>query len=473
MKQLLFAMAVIILPFSNKAQMAGQKIHEQMADTMKLLFNAKNFTGIYKLATPEFRSSVPEKSMIKLLETGLYNSLGEIKSWQLLQEDTGFYAFILNYTDAKVLMKLGVDQEKQIAFLQYLPYKQAPVGKRLSYFSDNKKQSGLDSLIDKTVISYMQSPQNCGMSIAVYSNSQNHFYNYGEIKRDSKITTSQNSIYEIGSITKTFCGILLAKAILEKKVRLDADIRKYLKDDYPELSFNKKPILIKHLANHTSGLSRIPADISKQPAFDPKNPYAGYTKEMLLNHLKTIKPVTEPGTVFDYSNMGMALLGIILEDVYGKTFEELVKEKICVPNKLNTTSVQLNTEQELNFAQGYTDEGEATPHWTLGDLKAAGALRSTAQDMLSYLNYNLLETDEAVKLSHQSTYKANKENIAMAWFIKTTKQGNTLIWHNGGTYGFSSFCGFIKEKNCSVVILTNSAVNVDYIGIAILNYLQK
>lgn len=343
--------------------------------------------------------------------------------------------------------------------------------KRQSYLAANPKLSDLDLLVDSMVKSFMQSPQNCGLSIGISKNGNTYFYNYGEIKRDSKKLPDQNTLYEIGSVTKTFCGLLLANAVIEKKIKLDDDIRKYLSGKYPSLMYNKRPIHISDLANHTSGLPRVPLNLMQQPGFDSLNPYQNYKKQQIFDYLKTLKLTREPGTVCDYSNLGMALLGVILEDVYGKSFEELIKEKICDKNGMSNTTIQLNGDQLSRFAEGYTDEGLNTPHWDLGAFVAAGAIRSTSEDMLKYLTYNLEEKDAVAQLVHKITFN-NKETVALSWFLKKTKAANTLIWHNGATYGFSSFCGFIKEKNCSVVILSNSGTNVDYIGIALLNYLQ-
>ena len=344
--------------------------------------------------------------------------------------------------------------------------------KRTSYLSDNPRWSVLDMRIDSIIKSFMQSPQNCGISVGISIGGINSFYNYGEIKRGSKAMPDQNTLYEIGSISKTFCGLLLANAVVEKKIKLNDDIRKYLPGKYPDLVLNKKPILIKHLANHTSGLPRIPENMLSQPDFDSLNPYKHYTKQMMFNYLKVVKLTSEPGTICDYSNLGMALLGIILEGIYDRSFDDLVKEKICSKNQMMNTGIAMLPGKENQLADGYNEDGVNTPHWDLGIFSAAGGIRSSTEDMIKYLNYNLNEQDTVTKLAHEVTY-TGRETVALSWFIKKTKQGNMLTWHNGGTYGFSSFSGFIKEKNCSVIILSNSGTNVDYIGIAILNYLQR
>lgn len=344
--------------------------------------------------------------------------------------------------------------------------------KKIAYLSDNKKLSELDTVVERAIIDFMQSPQNCGLSIGIIKGDSNYFYNYGETKRSNKTLPDQNTLFEIGSITKTFCGLILANAVNEGKIKLDDDIRKYLPGKYPQLEINRQFIQIKHLANHTSGLPRVPEDMHTQFNFDKLDPYKNYDKKMMLGYLKNVTLLSKPGTVCEYSNYGMALLGLILEKVYDKSFEELVKEKICLPNGMNSTGINLTSGQSDLFATGYNKNGDWTPHWHLDGMVAAGGIKSSTTDMLAYLHYNVTEKDSATKLAHISTFN-DRSNVALAWHIVKTKAGNELIWHNGATFGFSSFCGFIKEKKIAVVVLSNSANYVDYIGIAILKYLQK
>ncbi|NJN34345.1 MAG: beta-lactamase family protein [Saprospiraceae bacterium] len=125
---------------------------------------------------------------------------------------------------------------------------------------------------------------------------------------------NNNTLYEIGSITKTFTGLLLAQAVFEKKIDLMADIRQYLPEKYPNLTFEEHPILIQHLANHTAGLTSFPyEDIAAKPNFDAQNPYKHYTSDHALAHLHTVKLERKPGEKAEYSNFATGLMGIILE----------------------------------------------------------------------------------------------------------------------------------------------------------------
>jgi CubicO group peptidase (beta-lactamase class C family) len=370
-------------------------------------------------------------------------------------------------------MDFNIDKNDMISMIQFLPYRAMPKTKITDYLSDNLARSKLDSVVNKVVKDYMQSPQNCGLSIGVLMDGKEYFYNYGETSRNSKTLPGKNTMFEIGSLSKTFCGILLAHAILENKARADDDIRKYLPDrGYKNIESGGKPVTLVQLANHTSGLPRIPEDIEVQNPYDPLNPYKNYKREMLFNYLQKVELSSQPGKVCSYSNTGMALLGIILEKIYGKSFDELVKEKICAPLGMPNTAMKLSEEQAKQMAKGYNTSGKETPYWELNDLCAAGGLRSNPMDMMRYLKQNMEEKDEALKLSHQPTF-TDGNNVGMAWQIMKNKLGNTLVWHNGATFGFCSFAGFIREKNCGVFILSNSGTTVDHVALQILKFIQQ
>lgn len=334
------------------------------------------------------------------------------------------------------------------------------------------KAEPLDWKMDSIVKNFMDNPANCGLSIAVYSNKKVSYYNYGSIKRGTKQLPNNKTIYEIGSISKTFTGILFAQAVLDKKLNLNDPVKKHLGEAYTNLSFKDKDVQLVHLANHSGRIHRVPFDLMKQPGFDMNDPYKNYSKEMVMTYMKTMKPDTFPGVKNEYSNLGMGLLGMIEENIYGKTYEELITEKICKPLGMNDTKITIAVTDTSRFAKGYNSEGVQVPYWNLGAIPGAGGIRSTTEDMINYVKANLEEKDPALQLSHQTTYKDERDHIGLAWHKTITKKGNELVWHNGRTGGFGSFCGFIKSKEIAVVVLANSGNPVDQIAIGILKLLQ-
>ncbi|MDI1355555.1 MAG: serine hydrolase [bacterium] len=343
--------------------------------------------------------------------------------------------------------------------------------KRLTYFSDNPKIGALDLFIDSILRKYMQSPHNCGISIGLNQNGRSHFYNYGESKRDSGNIPTQSTVYEIGAISNSFCGLLLAQAVLEKKIKMNDDIRRYLPVDCAKFAFYKSPILIKHLAAHTASLPRLPSNLRDQNQFDSLNPFKNYTKELLFKSLQNLSITNEPGTVRAYSALGIGILAAILEEIYGQTFEEIVHKKIAAPYNMANTQIQSDSSQRAVLSSGYDENGDPAPPWSFGEVPAMGGIASTTGDMLKYLGA-CATPNELNRMAQQVLY-SGREEVSAAWSIKATQEGNTLYWQNGGTAGFSAFCGFIPEKNLSFVLLANSGMNLDYLAIAISKYLQK
>ena len=195
---------------------------------------------------------------------------------------------------------------------------------------------------------------------------------------------------------------------------------------------------------------------------------------MYYNYLSGVKLATVPGTKQEYSNTGVVVLGLILQKVYAQTYEQLLTSQITNPLKMTTTSTFVAEKQLANFATGYAN-GTATPHWNLADSNPAGGIRSTTADMALYLKANMNNATPAIALSHMQTFGTGQEAIGLNWFMPVTKNGDTLIWHNGGTGGFSSYMGYLNDKKVGVVVLINSSSQggPDAIGVSLLKFLQQ
>ena len=448
----------------------AQTSEKEIVNTLITTYNEKNFSAFYQLLSPGFKTQMSEIDLKGFLSENVYKFYGNIKSvdFKRQKQNQKFYKTI--FEKGEVELMLIFNDTFKIDGLSLVPPK-AEIVLRKEIISDNKMESALDKIIDSIAKTHILNTKNVGFSIGIIKDGKTFFYHYGEIVRESKKLPNINTIYEIGSITKTFTGFLLAQAVNDKKINLDDDIRKYLPQKYPNLEFIKKPILIKHLVSHTSSIARIPNDLDKQPNYDPLNPYANYSKTMVYNYLKTINLTAEPGTKQDYSNTGMALLGIILENIYGKSYEQLLQMFMLKPFQMQTTFQNVPENMELNFAQGYNQEGQLTPHWDLGVQVGAGGIKSSVLDMTTFLNENIKASNGTIKKSHEITFQNEKNTAGYAWVIQKMKNGDTLFWHNGGTYGFTSFYGFIRENNCGIVVLNNSGNRVDNVAISILKNL--
>ena len=450
--------------------MFSQNTEKTILDAIITSYNAKDYTSFYNLISNNFKAQMSQNDLNGFLSQNIYPNYGNLKSIEFTKEINGQKMYISQFEKGNLDLLLVFNSEFKIDGLSFTPPKPEVVDNKI-ILSNNKMLTKLDSIVDNIVKPFIHNSANAGISLGIIQNNETTFYHYGETKKEIGNLPKNNTIYEIGSISKTFTGYLLAQAITSKKVNLDDDIRKYMVAKYPNLEFESNPILIKHLVNHTSTLPRLPENLDQQPNFDSENPYANYSKEMISMNLQNFQMKTQPGIKQEYSNFGMALLGTILENVYRKTYGALLKNYISLPFKMKNTFENIPKNQKINFATGYNTSGLETKRWDLVNFVGAGGIKSTIEDMTLYLQENILEINPNIILGHEVTFETEKQFSGLAWVINKTKDNNTFIWHNGGTGGFTSFCGFIKEKKCGVVILNNSGNSVDNLAISIIKKL--
>jgi len=279
-----------------------------------------------------------------------------------------------------------------------------------------------------------------------------------------------NTVFEIGSITKAFTGALLANMVARGEVKLEDPVAKYLPKSVRMPARNGKQITLLDLATQSSGLPRLPGNM--KPA-DFSNPYADYSVQQLYDFLSSYTLTRDPGEKYEYSNLGVGLLGHVLSLRAGKSYEEILKERILDPLGMNDTRITLTPSMKQRMAQGFDAMGTPTHTWDLPTLAGAGALKSTANDMLKFLAANLDSTSTSLgkilasaKLPRHDADRPGN-SIGLAWHIVDV-YGTTATWHNGGTAGFRTFIGMDDIRHRGVIVLTNSANTPDDIGFHVL-----
>ncbi len=294
---------------------------------------------------------------------------------------------------------------------------------------------------------------------------------HGTLDKQRQQPVAGETMFEIGSITKVYTATLLSIMLEQQALGLDDPIAGFLPTDVSVPSRNGDQITLRHLVTHTSGLPSMPSHF--EPA-DPLNPYADYTVEQMYAFLSDYTLSRDIGSQYEYSNLGVGLLGHILALKAGIDYETLVKTRICAPLGLNDTSISLSPEQQARLATGHDIALRPSKNWDLPTLAGAGALRSTANDQLSFLaaNLGLTATDllPALRTTHQPlhTIQAGVAEIGMGWH--TDKQfGSTIIWHNGQTGGYHSFIGLDSARQSGVVVFSNSAHPIEDIGFHLLD----
>ena len=328
------------------------------------------------------------------------------------------------------------------------------------------KQTNPDSLVKKLGNDFIKNPEAVGLSVGVYDNGKTYHYHFGETEKGNNQLPTENTVYEIGSITKTFASTLLAYAVLEKKVKLEDDIRKYLGGNYPNLAYEGKPIRLVHLANLTSGLPNWLPDrpeIFANPEPD-SIPYAlmavhrDYTRQHFYEDLRKVKLDTLPGAVPKHSNVGAQLLGYILEGVYKTSFGELLEKYLVKPLGMKNTALMTSGPTPGLSAKGHNEKGQVMPFIDMKEMQPAGGLRSTTADMLKYIRFQLDESNPAVRMTHRETWeKPGERAVGLNWQIDKTAGGTRYIWHTGGTFGFSSYVVLYPASGVGLVLLANES----------------
>lgn len=266
------------------------------------------------------------------------------------------------------------------------------------------------------------------------------------------------SVFEIGSITKVFTATILADMVLRGEVSLDDPVQKFLPDGVTMPTRNGKEITLGALSEQNSGLPRLPTNLA--PA-DMANPYADYTVQLLYAFLSTYELPRDPGETFEYSNLGVGLLGHVLSLHAGTSYEALVKERILDPLGMTHSAVTFTPWMMEHLALGHGAQGEVVSNWDAPTLAGAGALRSTAEDMLSFLAANLhpeqgpLQEAMAFAQKPRAPTTSPAMTIGLNW-MNVPAGADTIVWHNGGTGGYRTFAGIIPSRKVGVVVLTNS-----------------
>lgn len=279
------------------------------------------------------------------------------------------------------------------------------------------------------------------------------------------------SVLEIGSVSKTFTAAILADMLAKGEVKLDDPVAKYLPPAVKVPSRNGKEITLLDLATQTSGLPRMPSNF--QPK-DPANPYADYTPEQMYEFLSGYELPRDPGATYEYSNLGMGLLGFALARRAGSDYEAVLKRRVLAPLGMSSTGIALTPDMRARLAPGHDPSGAVVSNWDIPTLAGAGAIRSDMEDMLRYLRANMFPESSPVAKELATTHEPRRPvggggmRIGLAWHVLPRPDGE-IVWHNGQTAGYHGFIAFRPGTKSGVVLLTNTGADVDDIGMHILD----
>lgn len=313
--------------------------------------------------------------------------------------------------------------------------------KTKSTLSAEKKGNPVEKSMLKNAKSILKNPEINSISIGVYKNGKAYKGYYGEIDKGKGNKANDNSIFEIASVTKTFTAYITAKAVLEGKLNLNDDIRKYLDGSFENLEIENTSILIKDILTHTTGIKRenfsnvLSKLFSSDATPNERKAISQYNKEDFIKDLKKYKLETVPGKEYDYSGfVAPEILALILEKVYQKPYQKLLEEYILEKAQMSNTSMKVGVENRKHKLNGYTDNNQLIEPLQMPLTGAGGGLKTTVPDMLKYIKFLLKDNKSVMKeMSKPLFYDKNEEEEYGYFWMR---DGDDLMLHNGGTAGF-------------------------------------
>ncbi|WP_182870640.1 serine hydrolase [Rhodopirellula sp. JC639] len=303
---------------------------------------------------------------------------------------------------------------------------------------------------------YLDNELVVGLSLGLIAGDRSATFHFGQTSQDGPAPDDQ-TVYEIGSVTKVFTGFLLADAVVQNKVKLDQDAADLMPEGSRMPESAGKSITLLDLSIHRSGLPRLPSNMTNVGG---ENPYADYTSERALEFLDEYSLTRAPGDAMEYSNLAVSFLGYLLCRQAGKSYDELLAQRVTGPLGMSDTTVTDNAEVLGRLATGHDVLAKPRSTWEFADMPGAGGIRSTTTDMLRFAKANLDPPDnelgEALQLAWKQHRAGDAKDFAMGLGWHLARDGSTR-WHNGQTGGFHAILFVNRQIPAAVVLLTNTA----------------
>ena len=341
----------------------------------------------------------------------------------------------------------------QLLFLQLTAKSQSLPFEQMPFF--NLLKTDTDSILHEQVKTFFKKAKAPGLIIGISQNGEKKFYSYGFADSATKQAFTAQTVFEIGSITKTFTTNLLFQLQEQGIVNINNSITQYLPAQFSTDSVLQK-ITLANIASQTSGLPRLPDNLDKIKEYSMMQPYQFYKREHLFSFLKSIRK-NRIGN-YAYSNLGFGMLSTLEEDVTAMSFESLLNSNIFQPLQMDDTYID-SKKNKADSATGYF-YGKPAGYWQFDCLAGAGAIKSTASDILKYLDAHIEYKNEkfsvvASKITQPVKPISVNMQICYGWHTLENLK-HRVFWHNGGTYGFSTFAAFEPHTKTSVILAANA-----------------
>ncbi|MDY8137699.1 serine hydrolase domain-containing protein [Aquimarina sp. 2201CG5-10] len=314
-----------------------------------------------------------------------------------------------------------------------------------------KNLKTLKEIIDEEISNFLKPPYTA-LSGVVYVDGESYQFHFGKLINEKR--ANNETLHEIGSLTKTYTGIILSQAIQDKKVDLKDDIRMYLDGIYPNLELdNGASITLQHLITHTSGLPmNINCNSLDQKIDEQLLCFESFTKEDFFKELKQVELIDNTGKNYHYSNTGIQLVGYILENIYQLSAQKLIEKYVFSRSGERNTLYAVNNAENISI--GKNSDGTPVPLIN-GFYKNAGGLKSTTNSMSNYIKMYLEKDDPVVKRTMNRLGGTNQHGIAFIWNTYNYDKVKKMLYHSGGTFGHSSWMALYPNQKTGVFLVTN------------------
>ena len=436
-------------------------------------YNNNDYNAIFSMFADVLKEALPIETTTEYLKD-LKSQAGNITNQEFKKYENGTYAsYKTTFERGVFALNISIDDNSKINGLLVKPFAEEVntenVINNLSIKNSLTTKDQSEIIFENTKVF----PNNTQLSIAIIKDGLVSYF--GINKENDTISTidNQKSIFEIGSISKVFTSTLLANFVIDGKVKLNDNINDYLKTPLN----NSTEISFIDLANHTSGLPRLPTNLDLTKV-NPENPYKEYKEKELEDYVTNQLELSNKGEN-QYSNLGAGLLGYTLSKIENDTYESLLQNKIFSKYDMQNSTTDITTIKG-NLVKGLNNEGIEVPNWDLAVLAGAGAIFSTVEDLSQFAISQFEYKNKELELTRVKTFELNKNmDIGLGWHILKNKSDNLWYWHNGGTGGYSSSMVIEEKSKNGIIILSNVSAfnpnmgNIDKLCFELMKTLEK
>jgi len=429
---------------------AQSDIEKEVITQFQQDFNAQNYAAIFEKFSPEAKKAIP-LNMFEKVSKDLQQQLGKIQSVEYLEskgKETAVYK--ANFEKDRLKLSMSLNNDQQISGLLFTPYIESTT-------ADNKTVNAIQgypkAIAEKIYQATCTFPEQTQVAIAVLDHDQIHYYGVQKHKEKIQAQANQDKVFAIGSLTKVMTSTILAELVTQNKIKLDDKINPYYAfpfKDHIQIHFQD-------LANHTSGLPRLPSNLEVDDDTDPYKEYdAAKLEENLKNSLE-LEHANNSGKVPHYSNLAVALLGQSLSQSQNKDFAELLNEYVFKKYGMKHSYTSLD-QAAKQLVPAFDAQGKEITTWSFNTFLPAGGVFSTASDLTRFAQAQFDAKNAAVQLTQQATTeKVGSYQLGLGWFVREQENGIKIIWHGGNTAGHSAILMIDLNKKKAVTILANVA----------------